>query len=198
MAITVFFYRGVMGENMGLHPLISKGWGGRKFRWMFSVQPYLGDGMSMLPATKAARPNVSFKEFQAEHLHETIFFPGKVEWQTIDVSLYDIKCNDNPIYEWMKWLYSPDPENDYYVPSLSQTLGGGQYKNTAQINLFDGCGNTIESWIYMNAYPAKIDWGEVDYTNNEFLTVDITLRFDRAYIVNFGDRPKTFQFLRQS
>lgn len=168
---------------MGLHPLISTGWGGRKFRWMFSIQPFIGESMFMLPPIKAARPNVSFKEYQAEHLNETIYFPGKPEWATFDVTLYDIKCEENPIYEWLNLLYSPDPKDDYYQPSISETPGGLGYKTLAQINMLDGCGNTIESWIYMNAYPSKIDWGDVDMSNNEFLSVDLTIRYDRAYIV---------------
>lgn len=186
------------GRNMGLHPLIAKGWGGLSFRWMFSVQPYFGESVSMLPPNKAARPNISFKEYQAEHLHETIYFPGKVEWQTIEVSLYDIKCNDNPIYEWLKWLYCPDPENDYYVPALALNPGSTQFKNLAQLNMFDGCGNVIESWAYMNAYPLKMDWGEVEMNNSSLLTVNLTLRYDRAYIVNFGNRPKNFRYPKQS
>jgi len=180
-----------MGVNMGMHPLLVKGGDKRKFRWMFSIQPYVGDQVSMLPPLKSARPNVSFKEYQAEHIHETIYFPGKVEWQTVDLSLYDIKCKENPIYEWMKLIYNPDPDapsgfgatGGFYGPSLSQQSGGTQYKTTAQVTMYNGCGDTLETWIYMNAYPAKIDWGDLDMSSNDLTTADITLRFDRAYIL---------------
>jgi hypothetical protein len=172
-----------MGVNMGLHPLLLKGSGGRTFRWMFSIQPYIGDQISMLPPFKSARPNISFKEYQAEHLHETIYFPGKVEWQTVELSLYDIKCKENPIYEWMKLVYNPDPDEEFYGPSLSQQPDGTQFKTTAQVSLYNGCGDTIESWIYMNAYPVKIDWGELDMNNAEVVTAQLSLRFDRAYIL---------------
>lgn len=195
---------------MGIHPLLAKGGDKRKFRWMFSIQPYIGDQVSMLPPFKSARPNVSFKEYNAEHLHETIYFPGKVEWQTIELSLYDIKCNTNPIYEWMKLIYNPNPSADiftgavgggffsglsaalagqnqstggFYGPSISQSPGGTQYKTTAVVTLYNGCGVSLESWIYVNAYPAKIDWGDLDMGSNDLTTAEITLRFDRAYLI---------------
>lgn len=172
---------------MGMHPLLAKGGDKKKHRWLFSVQPFIGIEISMLPPNKASRPNVSFKEYQAEHLHETINFPGKVEWQTMELSLYDIKCINNPIYDWMKRIYNPDPTSNnnrgFYGPSLSQTLGGVQFKNTAVLNLYNGCGDAIEQWVYMNAYPSKIDWGELDMQSSELTTVDLTIRYDRAYIV---------------
>lgn len=178
-----------MGINMGIHPLLAKGGDKRKFRWMFTIEPYIGDSVSMLPPHKSARPNISFKEYQVEHLNETIYFPGKVEWQTMEVSLYDIKCEDSPIYEWLKMVYNPEPNEEdeedsgFYGPSLSDELGGDQYKTTATLVMLNGCGDEIEKWVYENAYPNKIDWGEVDMSNSEVVTVDLTLRFDRAYRV---------------
>ncbi len=174
-----------MGIDMGMHPLLAKGGDKRKFRWLFSIQPYVGAEVSMLPPSKSARPNVSFKEYQAEHMHETIYFPGKVEWQNVELSLYDIKCTDSPIYDWMKLIYDPDPaannNKGFYGPSLAVDPGGIQYKTTAAVTLYNGCGVALEQWIYQNAFPAKIDWGDLDMTSNELTTVDLTLRFDRAY-----------------
>ncbi len=167
---------------MGMHPQLGKGGDKRKNRWMFTIQPYIGIEASMLPPSKGARPNMSFKEYSAEHLHETIYFPGKVEWQTVELSLYDVKCDQNPIYDWMLKAYNPDPDNDFYGPALDDNPQN-QFKVDADVVLYDGCGNVLETWTYMNAYPAKIDWGDLDMGSNEITMVDLTLRFDRAYRV---------------
>jgi hypothetical protein len=183
-----------MAQNMGLHPLLNKGGDKRKNRWMLSVLPYIGDSVKMLPPSKASRPGMSFKEYQAEHLNETIYFPGKVEWNTLDVSIYDVKCSDNLIFEWMKKIYDPTPTSNsnrgHYGPALTPSPAGigsePYYKITALLTMFSGCGETLETWVYMNAFPIKIDWGDLDMSSSEITMVDITLRYDRAYILQPG------------
>lgn len=178
-----------MTMNMGLHPLLLKGHSKRVFRWMFSLEPYIGMSASMLPPSKGSRPSVSFKEYQVEHLNETIYFPGKVEWQNLELSLYDIKCNSNPIYDWMKAIYHPHPQaNDakgFYGPSLISLDEriAKKYKTTAILSLYNGCGDIMEQWVYENAYPSKIDWGSLDMQDSNITMVDISLRYDRAYII---------------
>lgn len=174
------------GRNMNLHPLLAKGGDKRKFRWLFTITPFIGDQVSMLPPSKGARPNLSFKEYSAEHLNETIYFPGKVEWSTLELSLYDVKCSDNPIFEWMRKIYDPDPTVGFYGPSLlpPAQIGAPHFKRQAILTLYDGCGRIIEAWIYMNAFPQKIDWTDLDMTNSELTSVDLSLRYDRAYLVS--------------
>lgn len=164
--------------GMGLHPLLTKGGGPRKNRWMFTISPYIGKEVSMLPPTKGARPNLSFKEYNAEHLNETIYFPGKVEWQTLDISLYDIKPDDNVIYRWIQKIY--DPNAGSYKPSLG-AQGSRNFKLDAVLTLYNGCGCALEEWTYQNAFPIKVDWGDLDMTVSDLVMVDITLRYDRAY-----------------
>lgn len=166
--------------NMGLHPLFLKEMDKRRFRWLFTVAPYIGKEVSMLPPLKGARPNVSFKEYQAEHLNETIYFPGKVEWSTLEVSLYDIKPGDNVIYRWMNKIYNPNPTSGFYGPSL-EDQGLPAYKIDAILTLYNGCGCPVEEWTYKNAFPIKIDWGDLDMVNSEVCMVDLSLRYDRAY-----------------
>lgn len=166
--------------NMGLHPLLLKENDKRKFRWMFTIAPYIGKEASMLPPHKGARPNVSFKEYSAEHLNETIYFPGKVEWSTLDISLYDVMSGKNVIFDWMKKIYGPAPDDGYYGPALGED-GLENFKIDAILTLYNGCGCAIEEWTYKNAFPIKIDWGDLDMTNSEVCMIDLTLRFDRAF-----------------
>ncbi len=164
-----------MGINMGMHPMLVAGnLPKRKHRWAFSIQPYVGSQANMLPPTKGARPNVSFNEYSAEHLNEKIYFPGKADWGTVDLTLYDQKCADNPIFAWMQKIY--DPKQGTYKPSISTG-----FKTDAQVTLYDGGGNVVEMWVYKNAFPTKIEWGDLDMTSSDAVMVDITLRFDRAY-----------------
>lgn len=170
-----------MGRNMGLGVM-----GGsqiclkRKFRWMFTIQGVVGEqsssGVDMLPPDKGARPSLNFKEIEAQHLNETVYFAGKPDWKPIQVTLFDLKTNKNPIFGWIKKQYDP-----------CEDLGRWRrpnpfWKRTANIELYDGCGNILEKWVLRNAWPNNVEWGDLDMSSSDYVTVELTLRYDRAWI----------------
>jgi len=150
----------------------------RKFRWLLKIPDVCADsGINCLPPSKAARPELSFKEAEIQHLTEIVYYPVKVEWKPINLTLYDLKKNKHPIMEWIKKIY--DPEKGVFKP------GGTQgFKKKARLELYDGSGCILETWVLENAWPQNIQFGELDMSSNEAVTVDITLRYDRGYIEN--------------
>ncbi len=134
---------------------------------------------------KSSRPNISFKEIEVPHLIETIYFAGRPDWKPLKVTLYDV-ANDNPAWDWVKANYAVDSNNNQvsvqYKGSLTNVgAGGSNFKRTIQIFMLDGCGNAIEAWTYMNAFPTDVEFGETDMTGNDVMKVNLTLRYDRAY-----------------
>jgi hypothetical protein len=149
----------------------------RKFRWLFRIPQVSSEGANTLPPEKGARPSLSFKEVEAQHLNEVIYFPGKPDWKPINLTLYDLKKNNNPIIEWLKQMY--DPQSGAWKIGYG---GGGQFKkDSATLEMYDGCGGIIESWTFENVWPNNIEWGELDMADSNYITVDLTLRYDRAY-----------------
>ena len=158
-----------MGFDFGLES--SKVCFKRKFRWLFKI-----DGVSSftnaLPPEKGARPSLSFKEIEAQHLNEIAYFPGKPDWKPINLTLFDLKMSKNPVMEWIKKQYDPK----------SGEWGRENFKiDTATLELYDGVGDVIEKWIFENVWPNNIEWGELDMADSHYVTIDLTLRYDRAY-----------------
>ena len=148
----------------------------RKFRWLFKIPEVSATGaVNALPPEKGARPQVSFKEIAAEHLNETIVMPGKPEWKSINLTLYDLKKNKHPVFEWVQKLY--DPCSGSYYPFMHNN-----FKVTGKLELYNGCGDVIEEWEYRNIWPQAVDWGELNMAESGYLVCNLTLRFDRAYI----------------
>lgn len=167
-----------MGRNMGLGvlgtPTVCFK---RKFRWMLKVKDIIGEGTDMLPPDKAQRPSLNFKEIEAQHLNETIFFAGKPDWKPIQVTLFDIKTNQNPIFKWLKNQYDTCGEGrgEWKRPNFL-------WKRDLDLMLYDGCGEIIEKWHLVNAWPNNIEWGDLDMGQHEYVTVEMALRYDRAWI----------------
>ena len=166
-----------MGRNMGLGVL-----GGsdicikRKFRWMFYIDGVVGEGINMLPPDKGGRPSMSFKEIEAQHLNETIFFAGTPDWKPIQVTLVDIKTRSSPVFDWLKNQYDPcDDRGTWKRP-------GPMWKRDIRLEMYDGCGEVLEKWIMRNAWPNNIEWSDLDMSQSDYCVIDITMRYDRAWI----------------
>ena len=148
----------------------------RKYRWQLIIPEISVNGTNALPPEKSARPNLSFKEIEVHHLNETVFYPGKPEWKPLNLVLYDIKRKKDPIFGWLKEQYDPCL-GEWKAPSPSVFK-----KEKARLEMYDGCGKIIETWVYENVWPQSIEWGDLEMGNSEYSTVDLTLRYDRAYI----------------
>lgn len=149
----------------------------RKNRWLFKIDGIsASDGVYSLPPSKSARPSVSFKEIEAQHITETVYFPGKPEWKPVTLVLYDLKKNVHPIFEWLADLYDPRSTSEYNASC------DGFKKSKAILELYDGCGSKIESWIFESIWPQNIEFGDLDMSSSDLITCELTLRYDRAYI----------------
>ena len=155
----------------------------RKNRWLFKIKDISAYGINALPPSKGARPSISFKEMEAQHLTETVYFPGKPEWKPINLTLYDIKrkCKEeHPIFEWLKKIYNP--ETGKWTSPCPANETTSFKKSSATLELYDGCGEILEIWTFEGVWPNNIEFGDLDMQSSDVLTCDLTLRYDRAYI----------------
>lgn len=147
----------------------------QKFRWLFFLPQISGDGANVLPPSKGARPGITFKEMEVQHISETVYFPSKADWKPISLTLYDIKRSSNPVFTWLQRCYNPCTGR--FLASV-----GNNFKLKGTLELYNGCGDILERWVYENIYPQSIEFGELEMSNAEVVTIDLTLRYDRAYI----------------
>lgn len=160
----------------------------RKFRWLFFIDGVSDDGASALPPDKGARPSLSFKEIEVQHLNETVYFPGKPDWKPIQLTLFDLKKNYNPVFEWLSEQYDVCGGNDQ-SSERARWNRPGNFKKDARLEMYDGCGNVMEKWFFKNVWPNNIEWGDLDMSNSEYITVELTLRYDRAWVTDCRTNP---------
>lgn len=148
----------------------------RKFRYLFFVEGVSADGANALPPLNAARPNLGFKEMIAKHVSEDVYYAAKPDWRPINLVLYDLKKNgEHPVFKWIKEVYNPKSGN--FKPPNS-----GEFIKEARVELYDGCGERIESWNFEDVWPQSVNFQTLEMGSSEILTVDLTLRYVRAYI----------------
>jgi hypothetical protein len=163
----------------------------RKYRWTMSLDTPCG----LIPETVvkvASRPQIDIDETEINYLHGKMWIPGKAAWQTTSVTFYDILekggngNNDiTHLYKWLSTVYAFHDSDGLRQSSirgdgLNSSTGGGGYAGTATLNLYDGCGETLETWILSHVWPQSINFGELDYASSDEATVEVTLRYSEV------------------
>lgn len=159
----------------------------RAFRWMFTVDDVIGDTSSggsiqCLPPEKGARPNLSFKEVSAQHISEEIFYPTKPDWKPITVTVFDLAKSEHPIWKWTNELYEVSQQSVKFIEPNAVKGPTVGFIRQCSLTLYDGCGNTVETWFYEDCYPQAVNFQPLDMTQNGLVMCEVTLRYARAYI----------------
>lgn len=155
----------------------------RKFRWTFVVNNICKGGSIPASFVKlASRPNLSVEETEINYLNAKTWIPGKGTWETITVTYYDVGESDmGPLFTWINSIYQIGPNA---LREQKQSSNPKDYAATGILTLFDGCGNGVEKWTLFNLWPQAVNFGELDYSSSEEVTIELTLRYDSVEYQN--------------
>jgi hypothetical protein len=146
----------------------------RKFRWLLHLTP-----ISRWYIKSVNKPNWTADEAEHQYLNHTFYFPGRVKFNTIKVTLVDPASPDaaatlNQILGQMGYVF-PDNATSITTISKSQsivTLGD------VIIEQIDAAGNTQEEFKLINAWIKNVDFGSLDYNDNGLVEITLEIRFD--------------------
>ena len=147
----------------------------RKFRWTFAIEGFCGDKSRKVPeyfVKTAGRPNIAIEELELNFLNAKTWIPGKTSWETITVTYIDVaNLAQQQLWNWLATLY------DFVNPT---TLWQGEkpdWDAEGTLTMYDGCGTPLERWTLQHLWPTAINFGDLDYSNNEEATIELTLRY---------------------
>lgn len=163
-----------IGE-VGLPGVIFK----RKFRWTLELNTPCG----YIPphfVKGAARPSLEIEETEINFLNAVSWIPGKAKWQPINVVYRDIPHKDMAVlYSWIATIYNfTDPVG----LQMSEKRG---WNGIGKLNLYDGCGTVLETWLLASVFPTSVNFGELDYESSEEVTIELTLRYSEVKYESF-------------
>lgn len=149
----------------------------RKHRWVFQT---LGRGTGqfsqaeLLVLQSASRPSFQFEQTEMHHNQEVARFAGKQDWDPVSMVWYDVEQDPDVsrgIYHWIETV----------VNMQSMVVAHPRfYKRQAELTMIDGSGQTTEQWSMMGTWPAECNWQDLDYMASDIMTMECTMRFDRA------------------
>lgn len=168
----------------------------RKYRFRLLI-----DSDQSFVVTKVKNPSVKVSETPHKFLNHTFYYPGRAEWDPIDISFVD--PGGGAANDQSRNLYNKLLKSGYASPLTAGDGNSGFTKNAATTA---GVGNVeiqqlgpassvstnlvgIAKWRLYNAFFTNISWGEYDYNGEDMLECTTTIRYDYAVFQNFGAPP---------
>ena len=151
---------------------------GFRFRIQFNG---MADGPVVWFAKKVTKPNFTITESKHAFLNHSFYYPGRVEWQEISLTLVDPVSIDavgqtNAIIQ----------ASGYVIPGTADDLRSmSKGKAATAINPItivqvDANGQDIEEWTLVNPFIKSAKYGELSYEDDNLTEIEIGLRYDYA------------------
>lgn len=161
----------------------------RKFRWTFAVTRKNGANVPASFVKVAKRPSLEVEETEINFLNAKTWIPGKGAWEQITVTYYDVAVingqGNEELWSWLASVYNYI-DND----ALTQSSVRRCYSGTGICTLYDGCGNELEEWRLFDCWPTSVNFGELDYSSSEEVTIEVQLRYSNVKYKNIcGNNP---------
>jgi hypothetical protein len=167
-------------------------------------------GQISLFATSVDRPKyeVSFKEFQ--YLNHQFNYPGRVKWQDIKmkfvdaggsggkVQIGDKEVDQGNVLDIAKLMMNSLVKGGYTIPEggVSDLKTLSKVAMNTQVGKINikilkaqpaatpiSATDVVEEWEVYNAMFGSVDFSTLSYENEDFSTVDLTIKYDYAKLV---------------
>ena len=154
----------------------------RAFRFIVNITPKAGGAtLPAYTAKKVTKPSFSLAESEHMYLNHTFYYPGRLTWNTVTLTLVD-PVNPDAAESLVKIIneggYSPaDNSNDRTTMSKAKAKGAlGKF----EIQQIDAEGNPVETWELHNAWIKDAKFGDLAYDSDDLTEVELEIRYDFA------------------
>ena len=161
----------------------------RGFRWIL-----LMDDIPVYTVKKVSKPSFTVQESTHQYINHTYYYPGRVEWQTVSMTLVDPVQPDaaQTLVEIIRDAgYKPASDsNDYGTMSKAKSVNS---LGKVRIRQIDAEGAMLEEWTLNNAWVKDVKFGELAYDSDDLTEIEVELRYDWAELAtsNPGTRGST-------
>jgi len=161
----------------------------RNFRWL--VRMFNGTETSVAWWAKTVTvPSYEISEVEHNFLDNKYYYPGRVSWSEITLTLVDpadetIDCVATTLrmLALSDYVVKDVPGQQPNVTiSKKKAVGANETIKPSAITIavLDSEGNEIERWTLHNPFIKSAKYGDLDYSNDELRTVEMTVRYDWA------------------
>lgn len=123
-----------------------------------------------------SRPKVTINEVEIPFLNTSTYVAGRFNWESIDVTFKD-PIGPSAAQALMEWVR-------LHAESVTGRMGyAAGYKKDIELEMLDPTGVVVEKWILQGTFLTNVDFGSLEYSDDEIADISVTLRMDRCILV---------------
>jgi hypothetical protein len=123
-----------------------------------------------------SRPKVTINEVEIPFLNTSTYVAGRFNWESIDVTFKD-PIGPSAAQALMEWVR-------LHAESVTGRMGyAAGYKKDIELEMLDPTGVVVEKWILQGTFLTNVDFGSLEYSDDEIADISATLRMDRCILV---------------
>jgi len=132
-----------------------------------------------MQAVTITRPNLTFEQIKLDRYNSSAYIAGKHEWEPCNLVVQDdITGKASGILrnqlEAQQKLIGADG------PWMATAATASAYKFGMKLEQLDGNETVVEQWLLEGCFIAGSDFGDLDYSTAEAVTITLQVRFDHA------------------
>ncbi len=133
------------------------------------------DGIESYIVKTASRPTFTSEVIELDHINVKRKMKGKSTWDDITITLYDpiVPSGAQQVMEWITQSHEAITGRDGYMAF---------YKKDVNLFLLGPVGDKVEQWTLKGAFVSQANFGELDWSGNDPVTVEVTLSYDYAIL----------------
>jgi hypothetical protein len=162
----------------------------RNFRFQVTFNGLAGASGKVWFAKKIGKPNFTVTESSHDFFNHKFYFPGRVEWQTVTLTLVDPVDSTIDTAAQMAALMEAA---GYEIPAAGNQPLKSMSKGKAvaslgaiKIEQLDAEGVAIETWTLENPFIKTFKLGDLDYSSDDLTEMELEIRYDYATFKSGG------------
>jgi hypothetical protein len=161
-----------------------------RFRGIFDN---FGAGSSTLELTKQIvtfqRPQVTFEPIEVPVYNSKVYLAGRPTWTAVPVTIRDDAGGN------VTKVVGEQLQKQFDFMEQASASSGIDYKFNATIEMLDGANGTVqptvlETWALYGCFLTDVNYNELNYGNNDAVTITLSIRYDNAVQTTGGSTAK--------
>jgi len=139
------------------------------------VMSFADDGIPSHLIKASAKPTIENGEITLDHINVKRKLKGKSMWNSIAITIYDaiVPSASQAVMQWIRLHHESATGRDGY---------SSQYKKDIQLQQLSGLGEVIEEWTLYGCYLQTVNFGSLDWSAEDVVTIEATLNYDYAFL----------------
>jgi len=143
----------------------------RKNRFILRFPSSLG--INEWYVTSTSRPSAKINSTEIPFLNTSTYVAGRFTWEEIKVTFKD-PIGPSASQALMEWF-------SLHAESFTGRMGyAAGYKKDVELEMLDPTGVVVEKWILQGCFLTSLNFGDLNYSQDEIATIDAGLRMDRC------------------